>query len=168
MIYRLPTNEDKELLSKYVQEHYDNNETNISASMGLTKTDFFEWVKNINNNATNGNEEFGKNLLYLCFDNNELIGLLSIRYDLSEDYRKKYGDIGYGVRPSKRNKGHATEILKYGLFICKQKGMKEVILGCYKDNIASATVIKNNGGILFSENDNYKKGHTSQYFNIEL
>ena len=168
MIYRLPTNKDKEFLSKYVQEHYDNNETSISASMGLTKTDFFEWIKIINNNAINGNEEFGKNFLYLCFDNNELIGLLSIRYDLSEDYRNKYGDIGYSVRPSKRNKGYATEMLKYGLSVCKQKGMKKAILGCYKNNVASANVIKNNGGILFSENDNYKKGHISQYYKIEL
>ena len=168
MIYRLPKNEDKELLSKYVQEHYDNNETSISASMGLTKIDFFEWVKIINSNAINGNEEFGKNILYLCFDNDDLIGLLSIRYDLPKDYRNKYGDIGYGVRPSKRNKGYATEMLKHGLSVCKQKGMKEVIIGCYKDNVASATVIKNNDGILFSENDNYKKEHMSQYYKIEL
>lgn len=48
-------------------------------------------------------------------------------------------------------------MLKYGLSICKEKAMKEVIIGCYKDNIASATVIKNNNGILLSENDNYKK-----------
>ena len=168
MEYRLPKIEDQEILIDYVNEHYDNNETRISASMGLAKLDFYEWVKIIKNNATVGNKELGKNLLYLCFDNKELIGLLSVRYELPEDYRNKYGDIGYSVRPSKRNKGFATEMLKYGLSICRQKGLKEVILGCYKDNIASATVIKNNGGVLFLENDNYEKGHMSQYYSIKI
>ena len=35
-------------------------------------------------------------MLYLCFDNSNLIGLLSIRYDLPESLTKKYVDIGYG------------------------------------------------------------------------
>lgn len=168
MKYRLPTLQDKVILSKYVQEHFDSGETSISASFGLSKTDFKEWVETINNNATIGNKNLGENLLYLCFDNNELIGLLSIRYDLSQEFRDKYGDIGYGVRPTKRNKGYATKMLEYGLSVCKQKGMKEVLIGCYKDNIASATVIKNNNGILMFENDNYKKGKISQYYSIKL
>lgn len=165
---RLPRLIDKELLSKYVQEHFDNNETSISASLDLSKMEYSDWVEKINNNVTIGDEEFGKNTLYLCFDNDELIGLLSIRYDLSKEYREKYGDIGYGVRPSKRNKGYATKMLEYGLSICRQKGMKEVIIGCYKDNVASVTVIKNNKGILLSENDNYEKGRMSQYYLINL
>lgn len=49
-------------------------------------------------------------------------------------------------------------MLEYALKICKDKGKKEVIIGCYKDNLSSATVIKNNNGVLIAENDNYKKG----------
>lgn len=168
MKYRLPTLKDKEILSKYVQEHFDNGENSISASFGLSKIEYSEWVKTINKYASIGEKDLGKNLLYLCFDNDELIGLLSIRYDLSEKLREDYGDIGYGVRPSKRNKGYATEMCRYGLSVCKEKGMKEVIIGCYKDNVASATVIKNNGGVLLSENHNHNENRLSQYYSIKL
>jgi len=46
--------------------------------------------------------------------------------------------------------------------------MTKVILGCYKDNIASAKTIQKNGGILTEENDNYKEGKISQYYLINL
>ena len=59
-------------------------------------------------------------------------------------------------------------MLQYALSVCKEKGMDEVILGCYKDNIASAKTIQKNGGILTEENDNYKEGKISQYYLINL
>lgn len=77
-----------------------------------------------------------------------LSGLLSIRYELPEELSKIYGDIGYGVRPSKRNKGYATKMLAYALSVCREKGMHEVLAGCYKDNLASVATIKKNGGVL--------------------
>ena len=42
------------------------------------------------------------------------------------------------------------------------------ILGCYKENLASAATIKKNGGTLITENENYKEGRTSQYYLIRL
>ena len=59
-------------------------------------------------------------MLYLCFENNKLISLLSIRYELPKNLAEIYGDIGYGVRPSEKNKGYAT-----------------AMHGCYKDNLNS-------------------------------
>ena len=168
MIYRLPEINDKAMLQEYVQEHYENKETSISASLGLSSSEYSDWVEKMQRNASVGDEEWGKSLLYLCFDKSKLIGLLSIRYDLPEFLRKKYGDIGYGVRPSERNKGYATMMLKYALSVCRNKGMTKVILGCYKDNIASAKTIQKNGGILTEENDNYKEGKISQYYLINL
>ncbi len=168
MIYRLPEINDKAMLQEYVQEHYENKETSISASLGLSSSEYSDWVEKMQRNASVGDEEWGKSLLYLCFDKSKLIGLLSIRYDLPEFLRKKYGDIGYGVRPSERNKGYATMMLQYALSVCRNKGMTKVILGCYKDNIASAKTIQKNGGILTEENDNYKESKISQYYLINL
>ena len=119
MIYRLPEISDKEIVQEYVQEHYDYKESSISASLGLSSSEYPDWVEKIQKNALIGDEIWGKSLLYLCFDNNKLIGLLSIRYDFSESLTKKYGDIGYGVRPSERNKGYATTMLQYALSVCR-------------------------------------------------
>ena len=168
MYYRLPESSDETVLRAYIQEHYDNGETSISASLGLAASVYSEWVKKIQNNISVGDNEWGRSLLYLCFDEMRLIGLLSIRYELPKVLSEKYGDIGYGVRPSERRKEYATVMLQYALSVCKEKGMNQVILGCYKDNLASAAVIKKNGGFLLEESDRYKEGKTSQYYLIKL
>ena len=169
MKFRLPKLEDKEELIKYVEEHYSHNEKSISASNRLTSTKYEDWVKKIENNVNIPDKEWGKSLTYLAFnDKYELVGLLSVRYDSSYEKVMEFGHIGYGVRPSERNKGYATMMLQYALSVCRNKGMTKVILGCYKDNIASAKTIQKNGGILTEENDNYKEGKISQYYLINL
>ena len=168
MLYRLPCISDEKMLLEYVREHHDHGETSISASLGLSSSDYSEWVEKIQKNASTGDDAWGKSLLYLCFDQDRLVGLLSIRYELPKELSDKIGDIGYGVRPSERNKGYATAMLRYALSVCKEKGMGKVLLGCYKDNLASAATIRKNGGILTVENNNDKENKTSQYYSITL
>ena len=168
MIFRLPKMSDKEMLDEYVQEHHDNGEDSVTASMGLSSSEYGGWVERIRRNAAEGNAEWGRSLLHLCFDGERLVGLLSVRYELTPELSGVIGDIGYGVRPSERRKGYATAMLRHGLSVCKEKGLEKVILGCFKDNLASAATIMSNGGVLIAENDNYKKGRTSQYFEITL
>lgn len=168
MLFRLPQQADKGLLQQYVKEHGCHNETGISASLGLASEEYSQWLKKIHHNANEGNAEWGKSLLYLCFDEEKLVGLLSIRYQMPQALSQRYGDIGYGVRPTERNKGYATRMLAHALAVCKEKGRAQVLLGCYKDNIASAKTILKNGGILTEENENYQQGKTSQFYVIYL
>ena len=106
MTYRLPEKGggDREMLCEYVREHRENGETDISASHGLTDSEYSEWVGKIHKNASEGDGTWGKSLLYLCLEGGRLIGLLSIRYGLPEELSRKYGHIGFGVRPSERKK----------------------------------------------------------------
>lgn len=150
MKYRLPRYEDFGILKEYVEEHYSNYERSISASNGMTNMNFKDWVDKVNRNSEKADDEWGRYLLFLAFDNNDnLVGLLNIRYDLSDELREKYGDIGYGIRPRERRKGYATELVKYALEICKQKDMADVILGCYENNYGSNKAILKNGGTIF-------------------
>lgn len=149
MNYRLPTMNDYEILKEYVIEHYSNHEKSISASLGMTNMKYEDWVNKVNRNSENADDEWGKYYLYLAFNENKLIGLLNIRFDLSTNLRKLYGDIGYGVRPSERRKGYATKMLNYALDICREKQMSEAILGCYEHNLGSNKTIQKNGGILY-------------------
>lgn len=175
MEYRLPRLDDKELIQSYIKEHYVHNEISLSASNMLTSMEWKAWVKKVNNNAVIPDEIWGKSLTYLIIDNSKLIGLLSIRYDLPDKLAQIYGHIGYGVRPSERCKGYATKMLKYALDECKKLGMKNVILGCYKENIGSLKTIIKNGGVLIQEKeeekeitDNWKIKLISQYYKIKL
>ena len=47
MLYRLPCISDEKMLLEYVREHHDHGETSISASLGLSSSDYSEWVKKI-------------------------------------------------------------------------------------------------------------------------
>ena len=168
MMYRLPEMEDKALLDAYVQEHFRCGEKSISASMGLAGAAYPSWVEKMHQNATEGDARWGKSLLYLCLKEGKLVGLISIRYQLPSSLAEQYGHIGYGVRPWERNKGYATEMLNYALAVCREKGLKRVMLGCFKENIASAKTIRKNGGVLVKENENYQCGNVSQYYEISL
>ena len=150
MKYRLPRYEDKEILKEYVEEHYSNYERSIVASAEMTNMEFTKWVEKVNGNSENGDDNWGMYYQYLAFDDNEkLVGMLSIRFDLPIELREKYGDIGYGVRPSERKKGYASEMLKYALNVCKEKNMDEVIVACYDQNYTSKKIIEKNGGTFY-------------------
>ena len=110
-----------------------------------------DWVEKVNRNSEKADDEWGRYYLYLAFDKDKLVGLLNIRYDLSDNLKELYGDIGYGVRPSERRKGYATKMLEYALQVCKEKNMKEAILGCYENNYGSNKTIIKNGGIYIEQ-----------------
>lgn len=103
MKFRLPELKDKEIIKLYIEEHYSHNEKSLSASNKLTSMYFEDWIKKIHNNVCIPDKEWGKSLTYLAFDDNDnLIGLLSVRYNLPKEKVMEFGHIGYGVRPSQR------------------------------------------------------------------
>ena len=84
-------------------------------------------------------------------ESNKLLGAVNIRHYLN-DYLYKYaGHIGDGIRPSKRNMGYGTEMIRLALIECKKLGIDKVLMVCDKSNMASAKTIINNGGILENE-----------------
>jgi predicted acetyltransferase len=61
------------------------------------------------------------------------------------------GHIGYGVRPSYRRQGFATEILRQSLTYIHGLGVTEVLVTCDEDNLGSIKVIESQGGVLENE-----------------
>lgn len=175
MVYRLPELNDIEEVISYIEEHYSYNEKSLSASNGLTSMKYEDWVDTIHKSVNIPNGAWGKSYTYFVFDNKKLIGILGIRYGLSDELADIYGHIGYGVRPSERRKGYATKMLKFALEESRKLGLEKVILGCYKENVASAKTIIKNGGVLIREVDNiinlndcYNINLISQYYEIML
>ncbi|AAT76003.1 predicted acetyltransferase of 30S ribosomal protein L7 [Mesoplasma florum L1] len=85
---------------------------------------------------------------YLALDEeNKVIGFINLRLKLNEYLLNFGGHIGYGVVPSRRKQGYATEMLKQTLKIAKKEGINEILITCLDSNIASEKVILNNGGI---------------------
>ena len=77
-----------------------------------------------------------------------LLGASNLRHYLTEDGLKLWGHIGYGIRPSERRKGYATELLKMTLKEAKKYNINHVLLGAYTGNIGSWKVMEKCGGKL--------------------
>ncbi len=105
--------------------------------------------------------------MYFLIDNhNKIYGAIDIRHELN-DYLLQYGGhIGYGIRPSQRRKGYASQMLTLALPIAKELGINKALITCDKSNVGSAKTIMNNGGIL--ENEVINGNEVTQRYWIEL
>jgi predicted acetyltransferase len=81
-------------------------------------------------------------------DDDEYLGRISVRHELTEWLREYGGHIGYEVRPSARRRGHATTMLRAVLPHAHALGIESALLTCDEDNVASAKVIEAAGGVL--------------------
>lgn len=111
-----------------------------------------------NSNISN---EYSSTTSYFVVDEDGcLVGGASLRHYLTVKGYNTWGHIGYGVRPSERGKGYATEILKLVLFEARKKHIYRVLVGAHEDNIASRRVIEKCGGIfdnIVEDRDSNKK-----------
>lgn len=111
------------------------------------------WLAEMQNRHTGRNlpEGYVRENFYLCYEGNRLVGVFSLKFELTDFLRSFGGHIGYAVRPADRNRGLATQMLRQGLVLAKQLGFSRVLCVCDDDNYASERVIVKNGGILENE-----------------
>lgn len=81
-------------------------------------------------------------------DIGEIIGRISIRFELNDFLKKVGGHIGYAILPEYRRQGYGTSILKEGLkFIKVNSKLSAILITCDDTNIASSKIIESNGGV---------------------
>ena len=150
----LPNPEHKESLMDYKREFIEDGDS-MDGSAGLSNAESFEgWYKDFLDNLKEETVREGlvPATTYLAFnDQGKLVGMIDIRHRLNDYLLKFGGHIGYSIRKSERKQGYATEMLGLALKECYKLGIKEVLITCDKDNIASAKTIINNGGKLENE-----------------
>ena len=86
------------------------------------------------------------------------IGEISVRHRLTEALERYAGHIGYGVRASEQGKGYGTLMLKLALDRARELGIKQVLITCDDDNMASARVMEKNGLVLADTIENEVDG----------
>ncbi len=136
----------------YKSEHFAIGENVINGSELWDKTDNYEeWLENISRNANPDTVSKDWVLTDTFFavrkEDSKIIGIIDLRHTLN-DFLIDFGNCGYSVRPSERNKGYATEMLKHLLEIAKGAGMDCIHLSVERFNEASVRTILKNGGLL--------------------
>ena len=141
----LPEKENEKDVIDFYDEFKNNNDTCIGYN---NYSNYKEWLQEMQNRKNNVNLKKGyvKENFYLCYENDVLVGVFSLKFELT-DYLLNYGGhIGYAVRPTMRNRGIATRILSQGIDIAIGLGINKLLLVCDEDNYASEKVILNNDG----------------------
>ncbi len=105
---------------------------------------------------------------FFLFSGGKLIGRSDLRHRLNPALEIMGGHIGYDIRPSARQKGFGTLILKLTLEKARNMGLERVFITCDTDNFASAKIIEKNGGRLNGQLIFEKTGKLISQYWIEL
>jgi len=145
-----PDKEHKNKALVFKQEFFDNNEKTINGSELLDQMDDYdEWLKSVTDNISpeTVNPNWVVTDTFFAIDeNDEIVGIIDFRHTLN-DFLKDFGNSGYSVRPSRRRKGYATEMLKQVIEVAKESGLSEIHLSVERTNEPSIKTIKKNGGV---------------------
>lgn len=147
---KFPTMEDKDKWIEYIKE-YRLDDPKAKPLSCTEDINYEQWLNKITNEHNGINLQEGRvpSSAYFLMNNDKIVGNLSIRHNIDNDFLSLYGGhIGYGVRPSERRKGYATIMLNLALEKCEELGIEDVLVTCREDNIGSAKTIENNCGVL--------------------
>lgn len=104
--------------------------------------------------------------IYICIDTStsKMVGAVDIRSECV-NHSEIFGDIGYGVRPSCRSLGIATQMVDLALKMISSY-REYVYIACASDNLASKRLIEKLNSTLY--NTYTLNGQTHLVYRIDL
>ena len=171
LILTIPTKSHETAIMDFRQEHIDRGERRINGSCGLFHyVNFDEWlelVRQTEKAETSPMKLPATTYISVRESDSKVIGTIQLRHYLNEEFEVKgYGHIGFGIRPSERQKGYAKEQLLLVLDEARKLNITKVMLGCYADNIASSKTIIACGGVFSHEI--VEEGRISKVYWIDI
>jgi predicted acetyltransferase len=133
--------------------------------------DFEGFIQQCSDEAAGRNLASGRvpqSTFWLVRDGNRIIACSRLRYSLNMFLEQVGGHIGYEVRPSERQRGYGTQILRLTLDKARELGLKRVLVTADTPNIASWRIIEKNGGVLYSEALSQNTGELLRKYWIDL
>lgn len=153
--HEVPGIERKDDAIEYINEFLEcGSEINGVGSLDRYIEDYEGWLQKLEIDRTMEPNErkVPADTYFLVRENdNRIVGMINIRHCLNENLKQVGGHIGYSIRPSERRKGYNKVNLYLGLIRCQELGIKEVLMDCDYDNLASARTMLALGGRLVRE-----------------
>lgn len=121
----------------------------INAVHGMDYAEFPAWLQRQDEVARGeGLEDWMvPSVTYWLMEDGEPIGIGRLRLRLTDALRHIGGSIGYAIDPLHRRRGCGKALLNLILEETRRRGMKELLITIYPDNIASRRVAEGCGGI---------------------
>lgn len=153
--HEVPGLERKDDAIEYINEFLEcGSKINGVGSLDRYIEDYEGWLQKLEIDRTMepNEQKVPADTYFLVRENdNRIVGMINIRHCLNENLKQVGGHIGYSIRPSERRKGYNKVNLYLGLIRCQELGIKEVLMDCDYDNLASARTMLALGGRLVRE-----------------
>lgn len=130
----------------YLQEHAAAGEYRVTGSLLLARQPSYgHWLtflETLQQRPVRGQVQ-------LALDEEErLVGLLCCYESDEPRLLRQGGELAYGVRPSRRGQGLATQLVSLALAALRTQGVQQLLVACSQENAASQRVLEKNGGSL--------------------
>ena len=154
-----------------VSELFSEDRQRYQERFRLALKDFGAYVRELEDRSRGGVLPAGwvpSTTFWLVRDGKAVLGSSGLRHRLTSDLKLEGGHIGYDIRPSERRKGYGTKILELTLEEAKEIGLERVLVTCDTDNLASAKIIRKNGGRFEGESISKISGKPVSRYWIDL
>jgi predicted acetyltransferase len=151
-----PNKDYQTSFEKYVKAYKDINDKHYYDIYIKALDNFDQYIDELKKLSKGVNLHLGvvTTSTFWLVDGEEIVGVTRIRHKEIATA----GNIGYDISPIYRNKGYGTKILTLALEKAKEIGLKDVIVTCTLNSIASKKIIEKNNGtlleIIFDSDDN--------------
>ena len=145
----------------YIKEHIEyNSEPAGTSGLDNEYENYEKWLEKLelmkNIETCPRNSCIGREYFLIRENDNRLVGMITLRWNLNDWMIKYGGHIGYGIRPTERNKGYNKINLYLCLLKAKEIGLDKVIITALDNNYGSINTIKVLGGVLENKIKYYK------------
>lgn len=172
LMHVIPSEKHENDAIDYINEFYKYN-SKINGVGGLDSylDDYSGWLKKLEKDRKQiANEKrVPAETYFLVRENdNRIVGMINIRYNLNERLLLNGGHIGYSIRPTERRKGYNKINLYLGLKRLDELNVETALLDCVKSNIGSSKTMLALGAKKYNEIYNEDYGEVVEKYKIDI